>query len=156
MDLLPPVIRMPLWRLLLGKCGKRVFIDNQVYFRYPKRVELGSDVSINNGCQFYPSWHEKDVRIRIGNNVRVGPNVCFFSAGHDHRSLKLPDTADNITIGSHVWLGGNCTIMQGVSVGEGAIVAASAVVTKDVPPYTIVAGIPAKVIKKREITHDQV
>ena len=154
LNLLPPFIRIFLWRVFLAKCGKQVFIDNKVYFRYPWKVELGDNVSINLGCQFYPSWHNSDVRIRIMNNVRIGPNVCFFSAGHDMAHLDLPDTAASITVESNVWLGGNSTVLQGVTIGEGAIVAAGAVVTKDVPSYTVVAGIPAKIIKERDIKHD--
>lgn len=156
LGLLPPLIRSPLWRLILGKCGSRVYIDNNVYFRYPGRVEIGQDVSINYGCQFYPSWHDKSIRIEIKNNVRIGPNCCFFSAGHDTTRLDLPDNSASIIIEDNVWIGGNSTILQGVTIGEGAIVAASSTVTRDVEPYTIVAGIPAKAIKQRELTDDQV
>ena len=63
----------------------------------------------------------------------------------------MPNTAASITVGDYVWIGGRSTVLQGVTIGEGAIVAAGSVVTRDVEPYTVVAGIPARMIKLREI-----
>jgi maltose O-acetyltransferase len=91
-------------------------------------------------------------RIILGNNIALGPNVTLFGAGHDFSSLSLPDTAGSIVIKDFVWIGGNSTILQNVTIGEGAVVAACSLVTKDVEPYSVVAGIPAKEIKKRILT----
>jgi maltose O-acetyltransferase len=77
--------------------------------------------------------------------------VKFFAAGHDSQYLDLPDNSKSIEVQDHVWIGGNSTILQGVTIGEGAIVAAGSVVTKDVEPYTIVGGVPAKFIKPRKL-----
>ena len=145
----PPILRFPIWKLILGKIGTRIFIDSKVYFRYPTRVFLGSDVSVNRGCEFFPSRHNPSATIVIGNNVRLGPSIRFFAAGHDTADINLADTSAPIIVGNNVWIGGSSVILQGVTVAEGAKVAAGSVVTKDVAPYTIVAGVPAKFIKKR-------
>jgi maltose O-acetyltransferase len=148
----PPFLRCFVWRLFLKKIGKGFFIDGGVYVRYPSKVSLGDYVSINRGCQLYPSWGKVSKGIiTLGNHVRVGPSCAFFAAGHDSRDIGLSATNGAITIGDHVWIGGNSTILQGVTIGEGAIVAAGSVVTKDVEPYTIVGGVPAKFIKPRKL-----
>ena len=100
-----------------------------------------------------------DAEIILGNNIALGPNVTLFGAGHDASALSLPDTAESIVIKDYVWIGGNSTVLQGVTIGEGAIVAAGSVVTQDVESYSVVAGIPAKKIKKRvlhSISYDHI
>lgn len=91
------------------------------------------------------------MEIAIGNHVAVAPEVCFLAAGHDHKQLNLPDTAASIVVGDYAWIGARSIILQSVTIGEGAVVAAGSVVTKDVPAYTVVGGCPARVIKEREI-----
>ena len=124
-------------------------IDYHTYIRYMSKVEIGSGTTINRGCRLLASHFYKDVRIVIGNHVAVAPEVCLLAAGHNYKKKDLPDTAASIIIGDYVWIGARSIILQGVTVGEGAVIAAGSVVTKDVPPYSIVAGAPAKVIKKR-------
>lgn len=153
--ILPPIMRYPLWKLFLGKIESRVFIDSRVYFRYPNRVFLGSDVSVNRGCEFFPSWYNPMATIVIGNNVRLGPGIRFFAAGHDTGDINLADTSAPIIVGNNVWIGGGSVILQGVAIGEGAIIAAGSVVTKDVADYTIFGGVPAKFIKKRILSTSQ-
>lgn len=147
--LIPPLLRYPLWRLYLGGVGRNVYIDSNVYVRYPKTLFIGNDVSINRGCEFYASWHRKETRIKLGDNIRIGPGVRFFAAGHDSSSLHLPDTADSICVDDNVWIGGGAVILQGVTVGEGAVVAAGSVVTTDVKAFCMVGGVPARTIKER-------
>lgn len=127
-------------------------IDYSTYFRYPSRVKIGSHTTVNRGCRFIASWHFKDVEIVVGDHCAIAPEVCFLAAGHDHRYLDLPDTAASIRVGNHVWIGARSTILQGVTIGDRAVIAAGAVVTKDVAPDTIVAGVPAKEIKKRDLS----
>lgn len=150
-NLFPPFIKHLFYKILLKKMGGNVFIDAKVYFRYPGKISIGDDVSINRGCSFYASYHFKEGTISLGNNIRIGPNVTFFAAGHDYTKINLPDNAAGIIIKDNVWIGGNSTIIQGITIGEGAIIAAGSVVTKDVPPYQIFGGVPAKIIKERKL-----
>ena len=91
--------------------------------------------------------------VRMGNNVWIGPNTLITSVGHpitpkgrrQHLGIAKP-----VTIGDDVWIGGNCTILPGVTIGNNVVVAAGAVVSKDVPDNCIVGGVPAKVIKEIE------
>jgi maltose O-acetyltransferase len=84
--------------------------------------------------------------ICIGKNCLIGPDVGIYTAGHQLRSedRTLTCTANPISIGDDVWIGGHSTILPGVSIGDGAVVAAGSVVTKDVKSRTMVAGNPAK------------
>lgn len=131
-------------------------IDYQTYIRYPSKVSIGERTTINRGCRFYASYHYKDVHIRIGRNVAVAPEVSFLAAGHDYTRLSLPDTAGSITVGDYAWIGARSVILQGVTIGEGAVIAAGSVVTRDIPPYTVAAGVPARVIKQRKLKNDEV
>lgn len=148
---MPPFIRNGIFKILFAKKGKGGHIDYGCYFRNMKKIEIGENVAINRNCSFYASFHIVDAFIKIGNNVAIGPNVTIFGAGHDHTKINLPDTAKTVTVGNNVWIGGNSTILQGVTIGDGAIVAGGSVVSKDVEAWSIVAGVPAKFIKKREI-----
>ena len=145
----PPLIRRFVFAAILGKMDRDSYIDYGTYFRYPRRILIGSHVTINRGCRFYASHFDKSVTISVGDHVAIGPEVCFFVAGHDYSNIDLNDTAKCITVGNNVWIGGRSIILPGVNIGEGAVVAAGAVCTHDVPPYTIVAGVPARVIKQR-------
>lgn len=151
MDSSLPFLRNVIFKILFAKKGKGGHIDYGCYFRNMKKIEIGENVAINRNCSFYASFHIVDAFIKIGNNVAIGPNVTIFGAGHDYSKLELPDTAKTVTVGNNVWIGGNSTILQGVTIGDGAIVAGGSVVSKDVEAWSIVAGVPAKFIKKREI-----
>ena len=136
----------------LGSLGKRGNIDYKTYMRNMKKIFIGDDVWINRGCHFYASFHVKDATIKIGNHVSFGPDVTIYGAGHDISDFSMKDTADTVTIGDNAWICGGATILQGVTIGEGSVVAAGSVVTKDVEPYTVVGGIPAKKIKERKVS----
>lgn len=112
-------------------------------------ITIGNNVGISQNC-----FIQVRGRVVIGNNVIFGPNVSIFSENHNYSNLDLKIseqgvTRKGVTIKDGVWLGTRVVIMDGVTIGEGSIVAAGSVVTKDVPPYTIVGGIPANIIKKR-------
>lgn len=108
-----------------------------------KNIRIGKRVFINSGCKF-----QDQGGITIGDDVLIGHNCVIATLNHvmdpDRRADMIPAP---VKIGDKVWIGANVTILQGVTIGEGAIVAAGAVVNKDVPPRTVVGGIPAKVIK---------
>jgi acetyltransferase-like isoleucine patch superfamily enzyme len=154
LEILPMCIRNIIYKAMLSKWGGGGFIDYKTYMRYPSKISIGRNVSINRGCRLYASAHsDGKVDIEIGNHVAIGPEVSMFSAGHDYTSLDLPDTYGKITVCDHVWIGGRSIILQGVTIGEGAIVAAGSVVTKDVGAYEVVAGVPARMIKRRELAN---
>lgn len=148
LNLLPHFIRNLIFRILLSKLGKAPIIDYTVYFRYFKGIEIGDHVSINRGCEFFTSSN-LDATIRIGSHVAIAPNVKFYAAGHDYSDISLPDAAADITVGDHCWIGANSVILHGADIEEGAVIAAGSVVTGHIPAYSVAAGIPAKVIKKR-------
>lgn len=150
-DLMPHFVRYIFFKVFFKKYGKNVMIDYKTFFRYMGGIQIGNNVSINRGCEFFTSANLGTI-IDIKDNVTFSPNVKIYSAGHDYKYLDLPDTSGDITINEYVWIGGNSVILQGVNIGAYSIISASSIVTKDVPPYSIVAGIPAKIIKKRELS----
>lgn len=152
LEMAPQFIRNIVFIFLFKKFGRGCHIDYKTYFRYTKKITIGDDVSINRGCAFYASYFIKEAYIKIGNNVSIGPQVTFFSAGHDYKYIDRPDIGGSIIVDDNVWIGGRSVILPGVTVGRGAVVGAGSVVTKDVSPWTIVAGNPAKLIKQRVLT----
>ncbi|MBV6472203.1 MAG: 2,3,4,5-tetrahydropyridine-2,6-dicarboxylate N-acetyltransferase [Saprospiraceae bacterium] len=134
----------------LTKCGKNLFVHPQVIFYYPKNIILGDNVFINRGAYFMAP-----VKIVIGNDVLIGPYTMFNTSSHLYKSKsilidKQEHVYGEIIIEDDVWIGGHVCILHGVTIGKGSVVAAGAVVTKSVPPYTVVGGIPAKEIGKRD------
>ena len=111
-----------------------------------KNIVVGKNVFINACCKF-----QDQGGIVIGNGVLIGHNVTLATLNHDERpQFRQNIYPKPIKIGDNVWIGSNATILQGVTIGDGAIIGANAVVTKDVPENTIVAGVPAKIIRKVE------
>ena len=114
------------------------------YTDFGKNTIVGERTFINAGCKF-----QDQGGIYIGNDCLLGHNATLCTINHAQDPDRRGDMEFHpIHIEDKVWLGANVTILPGVTIGEGAIVAAGPVVTKDVPPRTIVGGIPAKVIKK--------
>jgi len=149
LDLLPFPLRFLIFKLFLKKLGHSVLIDYKVYIRFPEKVIIGDHVAINRGCQLYATYLQGGAEIIIEDNVALSPNVCLFSAGQDHKTLKLGDIVGTIRICKNSWIGGGTIVLPGVEIGEGSIIGAGSVVTKNIPPYSIAVGSPAKVIKKR-------
>ena len=147
----PPLARSIIFKIIFKKFGHKSFIDYKTYWRYPKKISFGDNVTINRGCRFYASYFVKDAYIEIGNNVVIAPYVTFFSAGHDYQLLDLPDTAASIIVEDYVWIGGKTIILPGVRLGKGSIIGAGSVVVRDIPPWSVAVGNPARIIKKREI-----
>lgn len=110
---------------------------------FGKNITVGRNVFFNSGCRL-----QDQGGITIGDNVLVGHNVVMATLDHDLDPAKRAVLhCAPIVIGNDVWIGANATITKGVTIGDGAVVAAGAVVTCDVPPRTIVGGVPARVIK---------
>ena len=114
----------------------------KIFINKNATLELGSGF-INTGANI--TCFEK---IKIGDNVAIAPNVTIRDS--DGHKLNVPGhkICEPVEIGNHVWIGMNATILKGVTIGDSAIIAAGAVVTKDVAPKTLVGGVPAKVIKE--------
>lgn len=111
---------------------------------FGKNIHFGKNVYVNAGCKF-----QDHGGIFIGDNALIGHNCVMATLDHDlrpsHRANTIPAP---INIGRNVWIAANVTILNGVTIGDNAIVAAGAVVTEDVAPNTIVGGVPAKFIKQ--------
>ncbi len=109
-----------------------------------KNIALGKGVFINSGCCF-----QDQAGIAIGDNTLIGHQVVLATLNHDLRPEKRASMYPApIVIGKNVWIGAHATILPGVIIGDNAVVAAGAVVTKNVPANAVVAGVPAKIIKE--------
>lgn len=142
---------IPCWELRKGylkligaRIGKQSFIARQTYWMSPWLATIGEGSHINRGCTL-------DARgiIEIGNSVSISHGVKLMTGGHDIQKPHFPGIYEKIKIEDYAWLGVNSVVLKGVTIGKGAVVAAGAVVTKDVPPYTVVGGVPAKPIGTR-------
>lgn len=141
------LIREKIGELLGINIDKSTTICLPFYTDWGKFVTIGKEVFINMGCTFMDRGG-----IDIEDNVLIGPKVNLVTENHpEDPSLRKYVYAKPIRIKKGAWLGAAVTILPGVTVGENAIVAAGAVVTKDVPDNAIVGGVPAKIIKKMDI-----
>jgi acetyltransferase-like isoleucine patch superfamily enzyme len=127
----------------LRSCGSDLVVSQGVIFEFPERIELGDRVFVNRGTLI-----TAHTDIHIGDDVLIGPYVVINSGDHIYSDPNQPIRTQGhavgpITIGNDVWLGAHCVIVRDVKVGDGAVVAAGAVVIDDVPPRTLVAGVPA-------------
>lgn len=138
-------IRSLFYKLLSIHVGNGSVIDKRNYFLSPKLFSIAKYSHINRDCII-------DARggIVIGSSVSISCKVNIITGSHDVNSKDFHGIYAPIKIDDYAWLGIGCTILQGVTIGEGAVVCAGAVVTKDVSPYEIVAGIPARKIGKRQ------
>ena len=108
-------------------------------------ISIGANVFINQGCHFMDMGG-----IVIGDDVMIGPKVTIVSAGHPVSPSERRNgiTTAPVIIGNNVWIGAAATILQGVTIGENSVVAAGAVVSRDVPASSMAAGVPARLIKR--------
>ncbi len=110
---------------------------------YGQNIKVGKNVFINSGCCF-----QDQGGIEIGDNVLIGQQVVIATLNHDFTPEKRGNMFPApVKIGKRVWIGAHATILSGVTIGDNAVIAAGAVVTKDVPANTVVGGVPAKIIK---------
>lgn len=131
---------------MLGKVGKNLRIYSPFHFDFGLNITFGDDCFVNCNCTFLDCG-----KITIGNNVFIGPQCGLYTPLHPmdvQTRNKGIQTAQPITIGNNVWLGGGVIILPGVTIGDGAVIGAGSVVTKDVPPNVFACGNPC-VIKKK-------
>lgn len=139
----PEEIREIMGRLTGKKVDDSFRMFPPFYTDFGKNITIGKDVFINSGCHF-----QDQGGIRIGDGALIGHNVVLATINHhlnpaeSRKNLYAP-----ITIGAHVWIGSNATILPGVTLGDWAVVAAGAVVTQDVPSRTVAGGVPARILK---------
>lgn len=134
-------------RHMLTSCGENVNVERHA--RFGRGVTLGDRSGIGINASIGEQTH-------IGSDVMMGPDCVVYTRNHRFDRLDIPmreqgyGPVEPVEIGDDCWIGGRVTILPGVHVGNGAVIAAGAVVTKDVPPYAVVGGVPAKIIYNRK------
>ena len=144
-----PYFMLRKWRMwLLRKFGMKTDPRNSFYptvkIWAPWNIETGRCVAVDDEVNLYSVD-----RITIGTKVAISREAFICTASHDISRPERPLVTAPITIGDGVWIGARSIVLPGVTIGEGAVVAAGAVVTKDVEPWTVVGGNPARVLKMR-------
>lgn len=134
------------WSELTGRpTPERFRLVPPVHSDQGVRLRLGVNVFVNHGCTL------NDIGgIEIGDDTMIGPNVSLLSSGHPTKVAERRSgiVVAPIAIGANVWIGAGATVLGGVTVGDGAVIAAGAVVSRDVPAATLVAGVPARVVRR--------
>jgi maltose O-acetyltransferase len=136
-------------RKLLDNTGRNITINPKCHISKGRGISLGNDSGLGYGC-FIQS------PVRIGDCVMMGPEVLILTGSHNHSRTDIPmvyqgdDIKKEVVINDDVWIGARVTILPGITIGKGSIIAAGSVVTKDIPQYSIVGGVPAKLIKSRK------
>ena len=143
------VIRFLIARNVFDYCGKKVNIEKGADFGTGSGIRIGDNSGIGVNCSVRGP-------LEIGKNVMMGPEVIIITSSHNIESTTIPMNQQGslpkqkVVIGDDVWIGTRVIILPGVNIGHGSIIGAGAVVTKDVPDYAIVGGVPAAIIKYRK------
>jgi len=135
---------------LMEHAGANLRVAEQVLINNPRNVSVGDNCYFGTGVQLYP-WNAP---IRIGNNVLIAAGVRMITRKHGFGDLSHPMARQGYTnapivVEDDVWIGFGAVILPGVTIGKGSIVGSNAVVTRDVDPFTIVGGVPARLIRRR-------
>jgi len=164
-------VRFFYWKSKLKKCGK-ICLNQGCIITAPSNISLGDYIYILEGCSLYAHDNGKitigdysacnnnvninatgDGVIQIGTSVIIGPNTVIRASNHNYSLRDKPISTQGhsggaIIIEDDVWLGANVVVLPGVTIGTGSIIGAGAVVNKDIPPFSLAAGVPAKVIRE--------
>lgn len=138
----------PILRNLFGSCGEKICVNQPFHCDYGCNIHVGENFFANFNLTILD-----EALVTIGNNCFIGPNVSIYTACHPLNPTErntMVEWAEPVTIGDNVWIGGSATLVPGVTIGDNSIIAAGAVVTRDVKPGTIVGGNPARLIKTIE------
>lgn len=146
-DLMPDNLteQKKLIRSLLGSYGNNITINQPFRCDYGENIHIGENFFANFNLTVLD-----EAEVRIGDNAFIGPNVSIYTACHPLDAAernKQTEWALPVTIGNNVWMGGNVTIVPGVTIGDNCVIGAGSVVTHDIPSNTVAAGNPARVIK---------
>lgn len=139
-------LRKSILKELFGKCGEKIFIKPPFHCDYGYQIFLGENFYANFDCIFLDA-----APIEIGDDCLIGPKTCIYTITHPlspEERIKSVGLPKKVTIGNNVWIGGGVTILPGVNLGNNVVVGAGSVVTKSFPDNVVIAGNPAKIIKK--------
>ncbi len=146
------IYKLPIWwirelfiKIFLKSLGKDCFFMRHCVFVNPSNISIGNNVILNKNVML----DGRGGKLVIADNVDIAQETNIWTLEHDVQSPVHKEIAGDVTIDTFVWIASRATILPGVHIGEGAVVGSGAVVTKDVPPYTIVGGVPAKIIGYR-------
>jgi len=135
-------------KFVLRLLGANIELSAVLYggfeIRSPRKLKIGA-----NSCIGHKATLDARGGLTIGERVNLSSEVMIWTAQHNYRSPTFETDFKPVEIGNYAWIGPRCIILPGVTIGEGAVVGAGAVVTKDVEPYTVVGGVPAKKISDR-------
>lgn len=135
-----------IYRIAGVKIGKGSTIHMKARFYDPRNIEIGEDTIIGEGAVL-----DGRAKLSIGSHIDIASEVMIYNSQHDINDENFAAKDASVVIEDYVFIGPRSIILPGVTIGKGAIVAAAAVVTKDVPPYAIVGGVPAKIIGERKL-----
>lgn len=143
----PEEVRALFFQLINQPVDETFCLFPPFYTDYGQNITVGKNVFINTGCRF-----QDQGGIVLGDGALIGHNVVLATLNHDEDPAKrhILHPAP-IILGKNVWIGANAAVVPGVTIGDGAIIAAGAVVTRDVPPNAVVGGVPARIIKRIEM-----
>ncbi|MBU3935475.1 acyltransferase [Patescibacteria group bacterium] len=141
--------RFLVYKIFFKRLDSFCVIQPNVFFVHCFRIECGKNFAVNSN-----TYINAVGGVEIGDDVLIGANVVISSGEHQYKDAKTPVTLQKIvpkkiTIGNGVWIGANVVVMPGVTLAEGTVVGAGAVVTKSTEPFCVVVGVPAKKIKSR-------
>lgn len=142
-------IRYNICKNIFDYCGKNVNVERLAYFGDGQGIFIGDNSGIGVNCKVQPP-------VKIGNDVMMGEDVIIITNTHKFDDCSIPMRIQGsetlpVIIEDNVWIGSRAIILPGVKIGKGSIIGAGAVVTKDIPEYSIVGGVPAKLIRSRKI-----
>ena len=134
---------------LVNRAGRDLIVGGRLVMSAPSQIELGDHVFINTGCILHAEGG-----LTIGSDTKIGPYTTIWTSNHNFDRTDVPfrsqgDKLAPVEIGRDVWIGASVTILAGVSIGDKSVIGAGSVVTKDIPPFSVAVGNPAKVIRSR-------
>lgn len=145
-DFIPShIIRQIFFKLSGVTIGKGSTVHMGVRYFYPRGVQIGNDTIVG-----YRTFLDGRKNLKIGDHVDIASEVMIYNSEHDLESNGFEARSEEVSVGDYVFIGPRVIIMPGVKIGKGAVIAGGAVVTKDVPDFAIVGGVPAKVIGERK------